>query len=113
MLCGGLAGALAQTTRYYYYIRLNNTISGLATSYPLDVARRRMQLGQFASSGSSASGMTSVLVSTYQEAGITRGLFRGMTINYLRAIPMTALSFSVYETMKQLMGMETGLKISD
>ena len=68
-----------------------------------------MQLGQFAASGSSASGMTSVLVSTYQEAGLTRGLFRGMTINYLRAIPMTALSFSVYETMKQLMGMETGL----
>ena len=41
-----------------------------------------------------------------------RGLFRGMSVNYLRAIPMTAVSFSVYEIMKQLMGMETGLKIS-
>ena len=89
MLCGGLAGAVAQTA-----------------SYPLDVARRRMQLGQF------SGGMMAVLVSTYKEAGLVRGLFRGMSINYMRAVPMTAVSFSVYETMKQWMGLQTGLKIS-
>ena len=53
-----------------------------------------------------------VLVSTYQEAGVLRGLFRGMSINYMRSVPMTAVSFSVYETMKQVMGLQTGLKIS-
>jgi len=89
LLCGGLAGAFAQTA-----------------SYPLDVARRRMQLGQF------HGGMVEVLVSTYKVDGIVRGLFRGMSINYMRAIPMTAVSFSVYEMMKQMMGLNTGLKIS-
>jgi len=89
LLCGGLAGAFAQTA-----------------SYPLDVTRRRMQLGQF------NGGMMEVLASTYKEDGVIRGLFRGMSINYMRAIPMTAVSFSVYEMMKQMMGLNTGLKIS-
>ena len=89
LVCGGLAGALAQTL-----------------SYPLDVARRRMQLGQL------GGGMTAVLVTTYREAGVLRGLFRGLTINYIRAVPMGAVSFAVYETMKQGMGLQTGLKIS-
>ena len=89
LLCGGLAGAFSQTA-----------------SYPLDVTRRRMQLGQF------QGGMVSVLVETYKQDGIVRGLFRGMSINYMRAIPMTAVSFSVYEMVKQLMGLQTGLKIS-
>ena len=109
LLCGGLAGATAQTV-----------------SYPLDVARRRMQLGQvriFMSSYCAVvisntcvqvegGGMGRVLVTTYREAGLVRGLFRGMSINYLRAVPMTAVSFSVYESLKQVMGLQTGLKIS-
>ena len=111
LLCGGLAGATAQTV-----------------SYPLDVARRRMQLGQvtvFISSSYAVMimirytcvqvegcGMGRVLVTTYREAGLVRGLFRGMSINYLRAVPMTAVSFSVYESLKQVMGLQTGLKIS-
>ena len=109
LLCGGLAGATAQTV-----------------SYPLDVARRRMQLGQVVSFMSSScavvisntcvqvegGGMGRVLVTTYREAGLVRGLFRGMSINYLRAVPMTAVSFSVYESLKQVMGLQTGLKIS-
>ena len=89
LLCGGLAGAFSQTA-----------------SYPLDVTRRRMQLGQF------EGGMVNALVSTYKEDGVIRGLFRGMSINYMRAIPMTAVSFSVYEMMKQVLGLQTGVKIS-
>lgn len=88
LLCGGLAGALSQTI-----------------SYPLDVTRRRMQLG-------SAGTMREVMVATYTNDGIIRGLFRGMSVNYLRAVPMTAVSFSVYETMKQAMGLSTGVRIS-
>jgi len=88
LLCGGLAGALSQTI-----------------SYPLDVARRKMQLGV-------GGNMRGVLVNTYNQEGIVRGLFRGMSVNYVRAIPMTAISFSVYESMKQLMGLKTSLKMS-
>lgn len=88
LLCGGFAGALSQTV-----------------SYPLDVARRKMQLGV-------EGNMREVLATTYRQEGVVRGLFRGMSVNYMRAIPMTAISFSVYESMKQLMGLKTSLKIS-
>jgi solute carrier family 25 (mitochondrial carrier protein), member 16 len=47
----------------------------------------------------------------YTENGITKGLYRGMSINYLRAIPMVAVSFSTYEVMKQMLNMDTGMKI--
>ena len=45
----------------------------------------------------------------YRDHGIRKGLYRGLTINYLRVMPMTAVSFTVYETMKQLFGLDTGV----
>ena len=89
LLCSGMAGAFSQTV-----------------SYPLDVVRRRMQVGGL------EGGMMKIFWTTYQEAGVIRGLFRGMTVNYMRAIPQTAVLFSVYETLKQWMGVQTGIKIS-
>jgi len=44
----------------------------------------------------------------YQEHGIVRGLYRGMSINYIRAVPMTAVTFTAYEIMKQFFNMDTG-----
>jgi len=49
---------------------------------------------------------TTILV-VVQEHGIRHGLFRGLTLNYLKVTPMVAVSFSVYETMKQFLGLET------
>ncbi|XP_064457375.1 solute carrier family 25 member 16-like [Ornithodoros turicata] len=93
LLCGGLAGAIAQTV-----------------SYPLDVARRQMQLSMmYPERNKFSKGLFSTLVLTFQEHGISRGLYRGMTVNYLRAIPMVAVSFSTYEVTKQLLGLDTGL----
>jgi len=88
LLAGGLAGALAQSV-----------------SYPLDVARRRMQLGQ-------GNGLLQVLVDTYRNDGIAKGLFRGMTVNYVRAVPMSAVSLSCYEIIKQRLGLSTSIKLS-
>lgn len=55
--------------------------------------------------------MLSTLRIIYQENGIVKGLYRGMSINYLRAIPMAATSFATYEVMKQLLDLDTGMKI--
>lgn len=55
--------------------------------------------------------MVSTLKLIYRTDGIVKGLYRGMTINYVRAIPMVAVSFSVYELTKQLLGLDTGLAI--
>lgn len=55
--------------------------------------------------------MVSTLRHIYQENGVVRGLYRGMSINYLRAIPMVAVSFSTYELLKQALNLDTGMRI--
>ncbi|XP_045523152.1 graves disease carrier protein-like isoform X1 [Pieris brassicae] len=97
LLCGGLAGAVAQSV-----------------SYPLDVTRRRMQLAAMdpATKHFGSIGMFSTLAHIYRENGVIRGLYRGMSVNYIRAIPMVATSFSTYELMKQLLNLDTGMKVS-
>uniref|UniRef100_A0A336LU13 CSON004736 protein n=1 Tax=Culicoides sonorensis TaxID=179676 RepID=A0A336LU13_CULSO len=96
LLCGGLAGAVAQSF-----------------SYPLDVTRRRMQLAMMnPETAKFGMGMFQTLSLIYKENGVVRGLYRGMSINYLRAIPMVAVSFSTYELLKQALKLDTGMKIS-
>lgn len=56
-------------------------------------------------------GMVKTLSLIYKENGVIKGLYRGMSINYLRAIPMVAVSFSTYELMKQSLQLDTGMKI--
>ena len=93
LICGGIAGAIGQTT-----------------IYPLDVARRRMQLSMTSNETKKFSeGLIKTLSITYRDYGVVRGLYRGMSINYIRAIPMVAVSFSTYEVMKQMLGLETGI----
>ncbi|CAD7088378.1 unnamed protein product [Hermetia illucens] len=95
LLCGGFAGAVAQSI-----------------SYPLDVTRRRMQLAMMnPETAKFGMGMFRTLTLIYNENGIIRGLYRGMSINYLRAIPMVAVSFSTYEILKQALQLDTGMKI--
>jgi solute carrier family 25 protein 16 len=55
--------------------------------------------------------MISTIVLIYKENGVFRGLYRGMSINYLRAIPMVAVSFSTYELLKQMLDLDTGMKL--
>ncbi|OQR68912.1 graves disease carrier protein-like [Tropilaelaps mercedesae] len=94
LLCGGIAGAIAQTI-----------------SYPMDVARRRMQLSlMYKEMNKYNVGIIQALLLTFREHGIVRGLYRGMTANYVRAVPMVAVSFSTYELMKQILGLDTGIE---
>jgi len=91
-----LAGAVAQTF-----------------SYPMDVTRRRMQLAMMDEKTRKfgSMGMVQTLRHIYNDHGVSRGLYRGMSINYLRAIPMVAVSFSTYELVKQMLKLDTGLDI--
>lgn len=96
LICGGLAGALAQTF-----------------SYPLDVTRRRMQLAMLnPETEQFGKNMFSTLRLIYTQNGVVKGLYRGMSINYMRAIPMVAVSFSTYELCKQMLHLDTGIKVS-
>ncbi|XP_037552603.1 graves disease carrier protein [Nematolebias whitei] len=86
LLCGGVAGAFAQTI-----------------SYPLDVARRRMQLGTVLPDSDKCGSPIKTLKYVYQQYGIKRGLYRGLSLNYIRCIPSQAMAFTTYEFMKQVL----------
>ncbi|XP_059509180.1 graves disease carrier protein isoform X3 [Stegostoma tigrinum] len=86
LLCGGIAGAFAQTV-----------------SYPLDVARRRMQLGSILTEADKCVSMCKTLKYVYKVHGIRKGLYRGLTLNYIRCIPSQAVAFTTYELMRQVL----------
>lgn len=93
LFCGGMSGATAQTI-----------------SYPLDVVRRHMQLEGMKSDNPVYRSVFGNLQHIYQTSGVAKGLYRGMTINFYRATPTVAVSFSVYELMKQWLGISRPLR---
>ncbi|KAK6187836.1 hypothetical protein SNE40_005773 [Patella caerulea] len=93
LICGGLAGAAAQSF-----------------AYPLDVVRRRLQLSiMLPDSHKYDRGWFNTLILIYKEDGLVHGLYRGLSVNYIRVMPMVAVSFSTYEVTKQLFGLDTGV----
>lgn len=86
LLCGGMAGAIAQTI-----------------SYPLDVARRRMQLGAVLPDSEKCRSLVQTLRYVYHQYGFQRGLYRGLSLNYIRCVPSQAVAFTTYEFMKQVL----------
>ncbi|KAK9369336.1 mitochondrial carrier domain-containing protein [Lipomyces kononenkoae] len=85
LTAGGLAGMVSQTA-----------------SYPLEVVRRRMQVGGTMKEKKFASIWSTARV-IWLEHGF-RGFFVGLTIGYIKVIPMVSCSFFVYERMKILLG---------
>ena len=77
--CGAIAGAVSQTA-----------------SYPFEVVRRRMQVSG-ASGGLGISWREAVKV-VYESRG-WRGFFVGLSIGYLKVVPMTRWVFSILTYM--------------
>jgi solute carrier family 25 protein 16 len=85
LLAGGVAGMVSQTA-----------------SYPLEVIRRRMQVGGAVGDGHRMRiGETARLI--MRERGF-RGFFVGLTIGYAKVIPMAAAAFYTYERLKMVFG---------
>ncbi|KAF2869896.1 ADP,ATP carrier protein [Massariosphaeria phaeospora] len=82
---GGFAGFLSQTV-----------------SYPLEVIRRRMQVGGVVGDGHRLS-IPEVTRRIWTERGL-RGFFVGLTIGYIKVVPMAAVSFYIYERGKFYLG---------
>lgn len=91
LMVGGLSGAIAQTA-----------------SYPLDVVRRRMQVEGLSEDGAAPKNAPRIYTSTLksfriilQKEGI-KGLFIGLSINYIKVAPTVGISFATYEYMKKV-----------
>lgn len=92
LFTGGMAGAISQSI-----------------SYPFDVARRHMQLAGMMSETPVYRSVLGTLRHVYSTFGVRKGLFRGMSINFYRAVPQVAVSFSTYELLKQFLGISKPL----
>lgn len=82
---GGIAGFVSQTV-----------------SYPLEVIRRRMQVGGVVGDGHRLS-IAEVARRIYLERGY-KGFFVGLSIGYVKVVPMAAVSFYAYERGKYYLG---------
>lgn len=85
LMAGGLAGMCSQTA-----------------AYPFEVIRRRMQVGGAVDSGRFLSFRTTARL-IFAESGM-RGFFVGLSIGYIKVVPMVACSFYVYERSKTFLG---------
>lgn len=85
LTAGGIAGLVSQTA-----------------SYPLEVIRRRMQVGGAVGDGHRLHvGETARMI--FRERGVA-GFFIGLSIGYVKVVPMVAVSFYVYERGKTWLG---------
>ena len=85
LLAGGIAGLVSQTS-----------------AYPLEVIRRRMQVGGAVGDGHRLRvGETARMI--LREKGIM-GFWVGLSIGYVKVVPMAAVSFYVYERGKTWFG---------
>eukprot|EP01065_Artemidia_motanka_P036827 TRINITY_DN44872_c0_g1_i1.p2 TRINITY_DN44872_c0_g1~~TRINITY_DN44872_c0_g1_i1.p2 ORF type:complete len:290 (+),score=85.25 TRINITY_DN44872_c0_g1_i1:70-939(+) len=65
-------------------------------AYPVDVMRRRMQT----STAAPYSGVIDGVVKIFREEGLTTGLYRGISLNYLKTVPNVAIYLSLYDVFK-------------
>lgn len=84
LCCGAVAGIVAQTV-----------------SYPIDIIRRRIQVG---SVSATQSGIVETAQRIFLERGV-RGFYVGLTIGYVKMAPMVATSFYVYDRMRRFLGL--------
>jgi len=86
----------------------SGAVAGLVSqtsSYPFEVIRRRMQVG-----GAVGDGHRLKIAETARTIWLERswkGFFVGLTIGYVKVVPMVAVSFYVYERGKWWLGIES------
>ncbi|EWC45403.1 hypothetical protein DRE_00802 [Drechslerella stenobrocha 248] len=85
LFAGGFAGLIGQTA-----------------SYPLEIIRRRMQVAGAVGDGR-ALGVLETARMVHMERGI-RGFYVGLSIGFIKVVPMVATSFFVYERSKSYLG---------
>lgn len=84
MLCGALAGLLGQSA-----------------SYPLDIVRRRMQTAS--DTGNKYDTIMKTLSKIVREEGMVGGLYKGLSLNWIKGPIAVGISFTTFDTFQQFL----------
>eukprot|EP01134_Creolimax_fragrantissima_P004217 CFRG4217T1 len=87
LACGALAGLCGQTI-----------------SYPLDIVRRRMQTDEIGTGRRYYTIVQTVLDISHKEGW--RGMYKGLSLNWIKGPVAVAISFTTYDTVSLMMGGE-------
>ena len=79
-------------------------VLGQTVSYPFEVVRRRMQVGGLTQPDRWI-GWRETVRMIWRQGG-WQGFFIGLSIGYLKIVPMTAVSFAVWEEMKEILDID-------
>lgn len=74
---------------------------GQSASYPLDVVRRRMQTAGV--TGHPHASIAHTLRAIVQEEGAVRGLYKGLSMNWLKGPIAVGISFTTFDLMQILL----------
>ena len=83
MLYGAFAGAAGQTS-----------------SYPFDVIRRRMQTAYLLNRGEANMGAAQLVSQILREEGIVKGLFKGLSMNWIKGPIAAGVGFMTYDLLQ-------------
>ncbi|XP_046397557.1 mitochondrial coenzyme A transporter SLC25A42 [Ischnura elegans] len=72
---------------------------GQSTSYPLDIVRRRMQTSVI--TGERYNTVIGTLIKIYRKEGLKNGLFKGLSMNWVKGPVAVGISFSTFDTAKR------------
>ena len=84
LLCGGSAG-----------------ITSITVTYPTDLIRKRFQMQSFSENVPRYDGIFDCVRKIVKTEGII-GLYRGLSISYIKTFPTLAIQFWCYETLKDI-----------
>lgn len=86
MLFGAVAGLLGQSS-----------------SYPLDIVRRRMQTASVTNNGDNYKTICKTLMKVYKDEGVVHGLYKGLSLNWVKGPMAVGISFATFDTTKQFL----------
>jgi len=83
---------------------------GQTASYPLDIVRRRMQTGVQLGRGNKYKSVWGTLTTVYREEGLVRGLYKGLSMNFVKGPVAAGITFASFDYIQSLLrGVATGL----